>query len=179
MKTWKVSVFVVGLIFFSILLFFLIHQHDREYTIELANNISNSLSNFAINFSVVFFVFFFGALAGFAWYLSLQILDSLVDKDHNFTTIHRILLGILGAMVLFLIYTITFRGSLELPDTWLRTIATTEYFGWRPWTGEYDRSPVLWGIYGFLTFILGYFVSPKIIGPIDSIVNTFRFRNSG
>ena len=145
------------------LVFSLIAQSDQEFYIELVEKILNLLCNLAINFMVVFYVFYFGTLAGFVWYLILLFIDSKVDVHINFTNTQTMLITVLVAILFGLVYTVFFRTSLEIPDTWIRTIATNSYLDWQPWSGEFDRSPVLWSFYGFLTFLLGFYFSPLIL----------------
>jgi hypothetical protein len=173
MKIWKIFLFIVFVIVLIIGVFSRIAQSDQELYIELVDKILDLLSYLVINFVVVFYVFFSGTLAGFIWYLFLQIIDSKVDVHINFTKTQMIFITFLVAILFALGYTWFFRKSLELPDTWIRTIATESYFGWQPWSGEFGRSPVLWSIYGFFTFFIGFFLSPTIIEPIESILNSF------
>jgi hypothetical protein len=170
MKIWKVSLFVVVVIILIILFFPLIAQSDQEFYIELGDKILDLSLNLGKNFMVVFYVFFSGAFAGFIWYLILLFIDSEVDVHIDFTNTQTTIITVLVAILFGLVYTVLFRASLEIPDTWIRTIATTSYLGWQPWSGEFGRSPVLWSFYGLLTFLLGFYLSPTIL-------NILRLRN--
>jgi hypothetical protein len=163
MKIWKVSLFVVVVIILIILVFPLIAQSDQEIYIELVDKILDLVLDLGINFLVVFYVFFSGAFAGFIWYLIFLYIDSKVDIHIKFTNTQTTIITVLVAALFGLVYTVFFRTSLEIPDTWIRTIATKSYLGWQPWSGEFGRSPVLWSFYGLLTFLLGFYLSPAIL----------------
>lgn len=171
MKIWKVSLFVVVVIILIILVFSLIAQSDQEFYIELFDKILDLVLNLGKNLMVVFYVFFSGAFAGFVWYLILLFIDSKVDVHIHFTNTQKTFITVLVAILFGLVYTVFFRISLEIPDTWIRTLATQSYSGWQPWSGEFGRSPVLWSFYGFLTFLLGFYLSPTFLNPL-------RLRNS-
>jgi hypothetical protein len=163
MKIWKVSLFVVVVIILIILFFPLIAQSDQEFYIELGDKILDLSLNLGKNFMVVFYVFFSGAFAGFIWYLILLFIDSEVDVHIDFTNTQTTIITVLVAILFGLVYTVLFRASLEIPDTWIRKIARTSYLGW---SGEFDRSPVLWSFYGILTFLFGFYLSPTILNPL-------------
>jgi hypothetical protein len=170
MKIWKVSLLVVVVIISIIFVFSRIAPSDQEYYIELVDKILDVGLDLGTNLMVVFYVFFSGAFAGTFWYLILLGIDRKVDVHINFTNIQMTLLTVLVAILFGLVYTVLFRITLEIPDTWIRTIATQSYAGWQPWSGEFDRSPVLWSFYGGLTFLLGFYLSSTILNPL-------RFRN--
>jgi hypothetical protein len=163
MKIWKVSLVVVVAIILIFLAFSLIAQSDQEFYIELVDKILDLVLNLGKNLIVVFYVFFSGAVAGFIWYLLLLFIDSKVDVHINFTNTQKTIITVLVAILFGLVYTVFFRTSLEIPDTWIRTIATNRYYDWQPWSGEFGRSPVLWSFYGLLTFLLGFYLSPTFL----------------
>jgi hypothetical protein len=178
MKILKFALFGLFVILLIVFVFSRIAPSDQEFYIELVDKILDLLWYLVKNFMVVYYVFFSGAFAGFLWYLILQIIDSMIDRHLNFTSTQRTFITLLVAILFGLVYTVFFRLSLELPDTWIRTIATGSYLDWQPWSGEFGRSPVLWSIYGFITFLIGYYLSPMIIEPIESILNSLRYRKT-
>jgi hypothetical protein len=179
MKNWKVAMFVVFAIPLIILVYLrIVDQSDREVYIGVVDNILNILFNLGINFLVVFNVFFFCAFAGFLFHHLVQIVDSMIDKHLDLTIIQKVLFATPGAFFFAFLYTKVFRISLSEPDTWILKILTASYLGWQPWSGEFTLSPVIWSFYGFLTFIIGFIISPKIMEYLR-VFQTLRLRNSG
>jgi hypothetical protein len=178
MKIWKFSLLVVFLILlFLFVIYRIIDQHDLEFSMKVVNNTKDLLWKLGINLLVVFNVFFFCAIAGFVCYHLVQIFDILVDRHLDLTKLQTVLITILVAAVFAGVYTRIFRISMAEPDTWILKIATETYFGWQPWDGKFTLSPVLWSIYGFFTFILGFVISPKIMQYIRAFHSYFRIQN--
>jgi divalent metal cation (Fe/Co/Zn/Cd) transporter len=170
MKNWKVFLFAGILILSIIIVFSEIAQPDREKFIGGGEVILNLIGNLSVNIAIVIAVFFSGILVAFIWYLAFQIIDSIVDKHIHLTKIQKMVITFLVAILFSLMYTVLFRKSLAEPETWIQNIAKARYLDWQPWDGKFGYSPVLWSIYGFITFILGYMISPKIMEPMGSIV---------
>jgi hypothetical protein len=174
MKNWKVFLFAGILILSIVIVFSVIAQPDREKFIGGVEVILNLFGHLALNIAIVIAVFFSGILGAFIWYLVFQIIDFIVDKHIHLTNIQKTVLTFLVAILFGLVYTVLFRISLAQPDTWIQRIATARYLGWQPWDREFTLSPVLWSIYGFFTFILGFMISPKIMQILQVFLNYFR-----
>jgi hypothetical protein len=178
MKIWKIALFV-GLAIPLIILVFsrIVDQSDQELYIQMVYSIRDFIMYLGINLLVVFNVFFFCAVAGFLFYHLIQFIDSMIDKHLDLTIIQKVIFATPFAFLFAFLYTQIFRISLAEPDTWIRMVATRRYLGWQPWDGEFTLSPVRWSVYGFLTFIGGFIISPKIMQNIRAFLNYFRIHN--
>jgi len=107
---------------------------------------------------VVIAVFFFGAIMGIVSHMGLDLLDDVIDDKRKLTIWQRRALGFFLAVFFSAVYVWVFHQVLSIPGTWLRSLATGTYFGWQPWSGEFDRSPIWWSVYNFITFFVGYLI---------------------
>ena len=156
MKWWQYLIFVLAAVAF--LFFILSIIPGSQYLIGIAGDVFSFVVDIILNLSVLIFIFPMGAIAGFLTYIGVSLLDSLIETERELrawqTTALVAILGLaFGAIQIWYMPLI-----MDTPDTWVRSIAMTDFGLWRPWSGAYENPPIGWGIYGFLTFLITYFI---------------------
>ena len=160
MKWWQYLIFVLAA---SALLFFIVSMIPGfQYIIDITVDALRFVGNFILNLSVLIFIFPMGAIAGFLTYIGVSLLDSLIETERELrawqTTALVTILGLaFGAIQIWYMPLL-----MATPGTWVRSIAITDFYLWRPWSGAYENPPIGWGIYGFMTFLISYFILREI-----------------
>jgi len=160
MKWWQYLIFVLAA---SALLFFIVSMIPGfQYIIDITVDALRFVGNFILNLSVLIFIFPMGAIAGFLTYIGVSLLDSLIETERELrawqTTALVTILGLaFGAIQIWYMPLL-----MATPGTWVRSIAMTDFYLWRPWSGAYENPPIGWGIYGFMTFLISYFILREI-----------------
>ena len=156
MKWWQYLIFVLAAV--ALLFFILSIIPGSQYLIGIAGDVFSFVVDIILNLSVLIFIFPMGAIAGSLTYIGVSLLDSLIETERELrawqTTALVAILGLaFGAIQIW--YMPLLMGT---PDTWVRSIAMTDFGLWRPWSGAYENPPIGWGIYGFMTFLITYFI---------------------
>lgn len=160
--------------------FIIIPDQDRQLISETAISIANDILNLITNILVIIAIFLYGFLTGIFAHILLHLIDDAVEYERKINNWLKLLIGVLCGLVFAGFYIWLFHQLLSMPETWVYSMATRTYFGWQPWTGEFDRSPVMWGVYTFITFLVGYFILfPRLTDFIDDLHVTRGVGNPG
>src|SRR3990172_4096735 len=140
MKWWQYLIFVLAA---SALLFFIVSMIPGfQYIIDITVDALRFVGNFILNLSVLIFIFPMGAIAGFLTYIGVSLLDSLIETERELrawqTTALVTILGLaFGAIQIWYMPLL-----MATPGTWVRSIAMTDFYLWRPWSGAYENPPI-------------------------------------
>ena len=160
MKWWQYLIFVLAAV--ALLFFILSIIPGSQYLVGIAGDVFSFVVDIVLNLSILIFIFPMGAIAGFLTYIGVSLLDSLIETERELrawqTTALVTILGLaFGAIQIWYMPLL-----MATPGTWVRSIAMTDFYLWRPWSGAYENPPIGWGIYGFMTFLISYFILREI-----------------
>lgn len=157
MKWWQYLIFLAGALLLLIVI--LIRIPGSQYIIGIVVDVL-TFSGYIIEFvAMLFLIFGFGAAAGFLTHMAFRILDSVIEMETNLKAWQTSLLAIIVGLAFGGFQIVYMPFLMATRDSWVRTIAMTDFYFWSPWIGTYTNPPIGWGIYGFVTFLFSYYAA--------------------